>query len=203
MTNRGRPPLLSDETILEQALAAFAEDGFTAMSVRALNAKLGLSHETISKRFGSKSELFCAAVAHGFALFNADFSSGLTDGSPTNDLERLRVTIRAFMIAISRHPTLGALLHHPSIDEKQRNLLISETGLGEQISATASLLTRLHAAGVIHETRIRELWVLAEGAVTPLHFHELSQMFDVFDGPINRDNHIARMTDIIMRSMLI
>jgi len=38
------------------------------MSVRALNAELGLSHETISKRFGPKLNLFRAAVDYGVGL---------------------------------------------------------------------------------------------------------------------------------------
>ena len=202
MTNRGRPPLLSDEAILKKALEAFASGGFEAMSVRALNANLGLSHETVSQRFGTKSELFLAAVNYGFQLFINDFNDELTRNNPTSDLEQLRALLRAFMFSTSRHPTLGELLHHEAIDEEQRNVIIGKTGLADQLMNAAHLLLRLKSDGVIREIQLRELWFMAQSAAAPIHFSNVSQMFDFFDGPLEPDEHINRVTDIIMRGLL-
>lgn len=202
MTNRGRPPLLSDEAILKKALQAFASGGFEAMSVRALNANLGLSHETVSQRFGTKSELFLAAVNYGFQLFINDFNDELTRNNPTSDLEQLRALLRAFMFSTSRHPTLGELLHHEAIDEEQRNVIIGKTGLADQLMNAAQLLLRLKSDGVIREIQLRELWFMAQSAAAPIHFSNVSQMFDFFDGPLDPDEHINRITDIIMRGLL-
>jgi AcrR family transcriptional regulator len=202
MTNRGRPPLLSDEAILKKALQAFASGGFEAMSVRALNANLGLSHETVSQRFGTKSELFLAAVNYGFQLFINDFNDELTRNDPTSDLEQLRALLRAFMFSTSRHPTLGELLHHVAIDEEQRNVIIGKTGLADQLMNAAQLLLRLKSDGVIREIQLRELWFMAQSAAAPIHFSNVSQMFDFFDGPLDPDEHINRVTDIIMRGLL-
>jgi AcrR family transcriptional regulator len=202
MTNRGRPPLLSDEAILKKALQAFASGGFEAMSVRALNANLGLSHETVSQRFGTKSELFFAAVNYGFQLFINDFNDELTRNDPTSDLEQLRALLRAFMFSTSRHPTLGELLHHMAIDEEQRNVIIGKTGLADQLMNAAQLLLRLKSDGVIRDIQLRELWFMAQSAAAPIHFSNVSQMFDFFDGPLDPDEHINRITDIIMRGLL-
>lgn len=202
MTNRGRPPLLSDEAILDAALSAFAAVGYSAMSVRALNATLGLSHEAVSQRFGTKSELFRAAVHHGVQRFIADFTTEIERRSPTNDLELLRATVSAFIIATSRHPTLGDLLHHESISDDQRMVLVGETGFVERVTDTVALLGRLHSAGHIRKTGIRQLWFLAQGASTPLHFESLSRMFDPFDGPVDPGALIEQMSDAIIRSML-
>jgi len=202
MTNRGRPPLLSDEVILKKALEAFASGGFEAMSVRALNANLGLSHETVSQRFGTKSELFLAAVNYGFQLFINDFNDELTRNDPTSDLEQLRALLRAFMFSTSRHPTLGELLHHMAIDEEQRNVIIGKTGLADQLMNAAELLRRLKSDGVIRDIQLRELWFMAQSAATPIHFSNVSQMFDLFDGPLDPDEHINRITDTIMRGLL-
>ena len=202
MTNRGRPPLLSDEAILKKALQAFASGGFEAMSVRALNANLGLSHETVSQRFGTKSELFLAAVNYGFQLFINDFNDELTRNNPTSDLEQLRALLRAFMFSTSRHPTLGELLHHVAIDEEQRNVIIGKTGLADQLMNAAELLRRLKSYGVIRDIQLRELWFMAQSAAAPIHFSNVSQMFDFFDGPLEPDEHINRVTDIIMRGLL-
>lgn len=202
MTNRGRPPLLSDEAILKKALEAFASGGFEAMSVRALNANLGLSHETVSQRFGTKSELFLAAVNYGFQLFINDFNDELTRNNPTSDLEQLRALLRAFMFSTSRHPTLGELLHHVAIDEEQRNVIIGKTGLADQLMNAAELLRRLKSDGVIRDIQLRELWFMAQSAAAPIHFSNVSQMFDFFDGPLDPDEHINRITDTIMRGLL-
>ena len=202
MTNRGRPPLLSDEAILKKALEAFASGGFEAMSVRALNANLGLSHETVSQRFGTKSELFLAAVNYGFQLFINDFNDELTRNDPTSDLEQLRALLRAFMFSTSRHPTLGELLHHVAIDEEQRNVIIGKTGLADQLMNAAELLRRLKSDGVIRDIQLRELWFMAQSAAAPIHFSNVSQMFDFFDGPLDSDEHINRITDTIMRGLL-
>ena len=202
MTNRGRPPLLSDEAILKKALQAFASGGFEAMSVRALNANLGLSHETVSQRFGTKSELFLAAVNYGFQLFINDFNDELTRNNPTSDLEQLRALLRAFMFSTSRHPTLGELLHHVAIDEEQRNVIIGKTGLADQLMNAAELLRRLKSYGVIRDIQLRELWFMAQSAAAPIHFSNVSQMFDLFDGPLDPDEHINRITDTIMRGLL-
>lgn len=203
MTNRGRPPLLSDETILEKAFEAFAAKGFDAVSVRALNAELGLSHEAISRRFGPKSELFRSAVAHGVQNVIADFNDEISRLGPANDLDRLRATLRAFMVVSSRQPVLGEMLHHESITEAQREILIGENGLGSLIANTVELLHRLYESGTIRETKIREIWFLAQGAAEPLRFRQFSQMFDPIDGPMKSDEHLDRMADVIVRGILV
>ena len=201
MTNRGRPPLVSDEKILDAALAAFAAAGYEAMSVRALNANLGLSHETVSKRFGPKEQLFRAAVQHGTNQFIDDYDRELSLAAPATDLDVLRATLRAFMLASSRHHALGDLLHHDSIDDAHRSAIIGQTGFADRIASTAGLLERLHRAGVIRATRIRELWFLAHGAAAPLLFTSLSAMFDPFDGPLDAAQHVERMADLIIRGI--
>ena len=200
---RGRPPLLADEIILAAALSAFAASGYEAMSVRALNAELGLSHETISKRFGPKRDLFRAAVRFGVGRFVVDLDAERAESIDGGDLERLRGIVRAFMLTTSHHPALGQLLHHEGLDDTERAILLDESGLGDRLTEVAGLLDRLHASGVIRRTHLRELWFLAQGAVAPLHFPGLSTMFDRFDGPVDADEVIDRMTDTIMRGLTV
>lgn len=194
---------MSDEAILEAALAAFAASGYDAMSVRALNAELGLSHETISKRFGPKLDLFRAVVRFGVGRFVDDLDRAIGSREPDDDLERLRGIVGAFMVTTTLHPTLGELLHHEGIDAAARAVLIADTGLGDRLSTVAGLLGRLHAAGRIRKTQLRELWFLAQGAAAPLRFVGLSRMFDPYDGPVEGDELVVRMTDAVMHAMVI
>jgi hypothetical protein len=89
-----------------------------------------------------------------------------------------------------------------AIDEEQRNVIIGKTGLADQLMNAAELLRRLKSDGVIREIQLRELWFMAQSAAAPIHFSNVSQMFDFFDGPLEPDEHINRVTDIIMRGLL-
>lgn len=201
MPRRGRPPLRSDDTILDAALRDFAALGYDATSVRALNAELGLSHETITQRFGTKAELFRAAVNHGLHRFVAEFDRELASQTPADDLELMRATIRAFIIVMSHHPALGELIHHQGIGDAEREVLMADIGLGDRLLAASRLLHRLHAAGLIRHVDLREFWFLVQGGAGPLHFDRLAAMFDPVDGPLDRDRHVERTTDMIIRAL--
>jgi AcrR family transcriptional regulator len=201
MSNRGRPPLQSNDTILDAALASFASRGYDATSVRSLNAQLGLSHETIGQRFGTKAELYRAAVSKGLGQFVAEFDGEAAAGDPSTDLERLRNIVRAFIIATSHHPAMGELLHQEGIRDADRKQLLASIGFDDRIAEVAALLHRLQATGAIHATTTRELWFLSQAGAAPLHFSALAAMFDPVDGPLDRVDHVERATDAIMRGM--
>lgn len=202
MATRGRTPLLSDETILEAALAAFANLGYDGTSVRALNAELGVSHETITQRFGTKPELFRAAVRFGMQRFVDDFDASMAASETSNDLERLRASVKAFMVATSQHPNLGALLHQGAISSDDRSELAAAAGLDLRVAAIADLLRRLHEDSRIHHTSMRELWFVMEAGAAPLHFPGVASMFDALDGPFDTSVHLERMVDMVMRSLV-
>ncbi|MFA7638824.1 MAG: TetR/AcrR family transcriptional regulator [Parvibaculum sp.] len=68
---RGRPAtgdaeIITDDAILEAVLWAFGENGFDGTSIREIARRLGISHNLIPQRFGSKTDLWYAAVKHGF-----------------------------------------------------------------------------------------------------------------------------------------
>lgn len=69
---RGRPvpgsaETVSDETVLDAVLWAFGENGFDGTSIREVARRLDISHNLIPQRFGSKTDLWYAAVKHGFS----------------------------------------------------------------------------------------------------------------------------------------
>jgi len=80
---------------------------------------------------------------------------------------------------------------------------MTDIGLAERMLEVAGLLHRLQSESLIRDVQLREIWFLAQGATAPLHFDALAQMFDPIDGPVDREQHIERMTDAIMRGMRI
>lgn len=199
--SRGRPPLQTDETILDAALRSFAVAGFDATSVRALNAELGLSHETITQRFGTKADLFRAAVRHGVTNFVDTFDREVATQPADDDLDRLRAVVRAFIIASSLHPNIGELLHRGGLAQEERAALTSAVGLDERLVDTVDLLRRLRSASLIGDVSMREMWFLLQAGAAPLHFRPLATMFDPFDGPIDDAQHVERMVALAMRAI--
>ena len=172
---RGRPRLRNDDEILVAALRAFAVHGFEAMSLRALNTELGLSHGTINQRFGSKEQLYFASIDHGFAEFFADIDrersmgdAGRSDSNDQDDLEVVRRLIRGFLMAASRRPEFGRLMNAEGLEPSARLDYIVRTVVVPTFEPLAGTLRRLIDRGVIYPVSARTLFFLvAHGAEAP------------------------------------
>src|SRR5881398_1914171 len=105
----GRPRLedspASLEAIFGAALKAFATHGYDGVSVRTLNKELGVSHNLINGRFGSKDGLWYATIDCAFQSLVAQLPTAF-DPTITDPLEQLRNTIRTFLLHAAEHPEL-------------------------------------------------------------------------------------------------
>ncbi|MDT7567081.1 MAG: TetR/AcrR family transcriptional regulator [Pseudonocardiales bacterium] len=105
---RGRPrkdsgPAPIDD-VLAAALHAFATHGYQGVSVRTLNRELGVSHNLLHQRFGSKEAIWYAAVDWGFGRLTEELvRSGQNQPDP---VQRLRAFIRSFVAFSARNPDL-------------------------------------------------------------------------------------------------
>src|SRR5260370_17665695 len=109
---RGRPrrddlPAPPDD-VLSAALHAFATHGYQGVSVRTLNRELGVSHNLLHQRFGSKLGIWYAAVDWGFGRLTEELGQAISgSGDP---LEQLRRFIHTFVEFSARHPDLQRLV---------------------------------------------------------------------------------------------
>src|SRR5262252_9599351 len=92
---RGRPPgdaepVAPNSDLLPLALEAFADLGYEGASMRDLCRRLGVSHNLLHQRFGSKDRLWYAAVDHGFKALAKDLVIESSASDYTDDLQRLR-----------------------------------------------------------------------------------------------------------------
>ncbi len=205
---RGRPRIRQDEEILEAALESFAAQGYDAMSLRSLNAHLGLSHGTISQRFGTKERLYFAAVDLGFASFLADLAErrreALAEIDPGDDVADLRVTIRAYLGAALIRPELGRLMNQEGLYRTARLDYIVDHVMEQLLGSVGGYLERLQQSGRIRPVTARALFFLiAHGAEAPYTLTALSEAFDTLDGPLDPERHADDMTDLIVRGMLL
>ena len=207
--SRGRPRIRQDDEILELALEAFAAHGFDAMSLRMLNAQLGLSHGTISQRFGTKERLYFASVDLGFLRFVEDIDgrrrhllAAVDRPDSPDDLDDLRATIRAFLGAAERRPELGRLMNQEGLQASPRLDYIVGTIMVPMFGIIGDILERLRAAGRIRPVSLRGLFFLVgHGAEAPYTLTALSEAFDGTDGPLDPERHADDMTDLIMRGI--
>ena len=203
---RGRPRIKQDSEILAAALEAFAAQGFDAMSLRSLNAELGLSHGTISQRFGSKERLYFAAVELGFTTFLDDVERRrrllLGNVDVPDDLDNLRATIGGFLGAAALRPELGRLMNQEGLQRTPRLDYIVDSVVIPMMQGVGAVLDRLRAAGRIRPVSTRALFFLvSHGAEAPYTLTALSSAFDEHDGVLDPQRHADEMTDLIMRGI--
>ena len=95
---RGRPRKRAEQqrsietraSILEAAIAEFAERGFEGASIRVIADRLGLQHPLITYHFRSKDVLWRAAAEHAFAQIRKEWDVASPEGSDLSPLARLR-----------------------------------------------------------------------------------------------------------------
>ena len=77
-------------SILNAAIAEFAERGFEGASIRAIADRLGLQHPLITYHYRSKDILWRAAAEHAFAQIRAGWDISASENSDLSPLARLR-----------------------------------------------------------------------------------------------------------------
>ncbi|WP_210590572.1 TetR/AcrR family transcriptional regulator [Streptomyces sp. GESEQ-35] len=126
---RGRPAKDTDpapaEEVLQAALQAFATHGFNGVSLRTLTSELGVSHNLLHQRFGSKQALWQAAADWGFGLLVSELLSADDESAPPK--ARLRTFVRAFVRFSAHHPELLRLMNIEGAQPGERLDYITDT----------------------------------------------------------------------------
>jgi TetR/AcrR family transcriptional regulator len=146
----GRPANPTDvpaeAEILERGLAAFAELGYEGASVRELARRLGVSHNFINDRYGSKGQFWRAVVDGALTAQVARLGAALN--VPGEDaLERLRNLVHAFHQANIAEPDLARILQYESIRGGERLDYVFKHYLVPVRDAVAPLVKQLVEQG--------------------------------------------------------
>lgn len=107
---RGRPALdaahaIPEDRILSLAFQTFAERGYEGTTLRDLAKQLGVSHNLLNVRFGTKAELWKRAVDARVALASRPVMEAF-DAPGLDDEARLRMLIVRFCHWAADHPHL-------------------------------------------------------------------------------------------------
>jgi AcrR family transcriptional regulator len=123
-------------SILDAAIAEFAERGFEGASIRAIADRLGLQHPLITYHYRSKDILWRAAAEHAFAQIRAGWDSSAPENSDLPPLARLREEYATLFRYTVAFPEFHRFMRQESLSNNPRLKWVAETVL-------APLLERL------------------------------------------------------------
>ena len=104
---------------MARGLAAFAELGYDGASVRELARRLGVSHNFINDRYGSKDQFWRAVVDRSLTA-QVDRLRAMLSVSDEDDLARLRSLVHAFHQANVAEPDLARIMQYEAIRGGER-----------------------------------------------------------------------------------
>lgn len=182
---RGRPSgsstPLDNDVLLDLALDAFADLGFEGASIRELCRRLGVSHGLVHQRFGSKDQLWYAAMDHGFRHLAGEFAdAALGAGDP---LVALRRVILRFLEVTAESPALVGVINQESVGGGPRLEHLVDNYLAPAVALLEIALAPLVAEGRVRPVSGGVLYVLiAHGAGGVLSMRALSRSLGL--GPL-------------------
>jgi TetR/AcrR family transcriptional regulator len=167
----GRPALptdvLDESEILARGLTAFAELGYDGASVRELARRLGVSHNFINDRYGSKAAFWHAVIDRSMTTQVARLGAVLSVPGE-DDLARLRHLVHAFHQANVAEPDLARILQSESMRGGPRLDYVFERYLVPIRDAVAPLVQKLVDDGRVRPFPI-DVMVYAVVAMNSVH----------------------------------
>lgn len=206
----GRPSLASEDVVLETALRSFAEIGYEGTSVRTLNKELGLSHNSIQQRFGTKEQLWRRVVDHAFGSMVAKLVEPAA-GEPVESGEAVESDdgmallygmLHRFISVSIDHPLHLALMTREATRRSERLDYIFDTYVGPALVPLQVVLDQLRSTGQIRPVPLRTVFMLvAHGAIAPYSLVGLSERFDDYDGTFDPVEHADAVTHLIVSGL--
>ena len=195
---RGRPKgeeNLPVEAILAVALKQFATLGYEGASLRTINRELGVSHNLIYQRFGTKEDLWRAAVDYGFGGLINELHAGF-DPTISQPLEQLRLSIRRFIVYSAAHPELLSLMNSEGRQDTERLRYIYKTYIEPSQAPIVRLLRHLADEGTIRPISHRSFFFLVtKGGASVFSLVALATLLD--PTPPNDPAAIEQQADLV------
>lgn len=140
----GTSAVPEEGSILRRGLEAFAELGYDRASARELARRLGVSHNFINDRFGSKAAFWRAVVDSALGAQLA----GLPQVDPSlDDAENLRQIITSFYLTAAGEPLVARIFVDNLGGDTERLDYLYEHYIEPILQTLRTLIERLVAAG--------------------------------------------------------
>src|SRR4030081_731368 len=121
--------LTTRASILNAAIAEFAERGFEGASIRAIAGRLGLQHPLITYHYRTKDILWRAAAEHAFAQIKAGWDVSAPESSDLPPLARLREEYATLFRYTVAFPEFHRFMRQEALTNNPRLKWVAETVL--------------------------------------------------------------------------
>lgn len=175
---------MATEDVLEAALESFAEKGFDGTSVRELARGLGVSHNLIPQRIGTKEELWSAAIDHGFTYLAVEMAEMINQLTPADDLETLRAMVVRFVELMASRPALLRVIQQEASVGGPRFEYLWSAFIDPVRWLGGDLLHRLREAGRVRTESVGLFYFfMTHGAGGPLALPAMAERFGMVVDP--------------------
>jgi len=145
-------------SILNAAIAEFAERGFDGVSIRGIAERLGLQHPLITYHYPNKDMLWRAAAEHAFAQIKAGWDISAPENSDLPPLARLREEYATLFRYTVAFPEFHRFMRQEALTDNPRLKWVAETVLAPLLERLIPQIVAAQKAGLLP-------------AVDPILFH--------------------------------
>jgi AcrR family transcriptional regulator len=191
---RLRNAVATREAILRSALAAFSRHGYDGIGVREIAQTAGVTAVLVNRYFGSKEELFAAAVETAFAergnLFEGESSTlaqRLTADVMTKEKDAERINVFFLLLRSAPNPRAAEILRDSIARHFERPLksLLRGPRAGERAAMILAVIAGLSLFRTVIGSK-----ALADASAASLS-GDLRTMFQrLIDGAVRRDSPV-------------
>ncbi len=210
----GRPPAddapASLTDIFSAALKVFSEKGFDGTSVGALNRELGVSHNLMHRRFGSKEALWYATVDWAFGQIASEIGAsemGAEEPFPVEPEEPEKIarhTVRRFLEVHARHPEILRLVAMEGATASPRLTYLYEAHVQPLYARLTAPLKPLVDSGVLSDVDVRSLhFLVSHGGTAPFSLVPFARMINPVD-PLDPEairRHAEFVADMVVAGL--
>jgi TetR/AcrR family transcriptional regulator len=193
--------VVSDADLLDLALDAFADQGYDGTSVREVCRRLGVSHNLIHERFGSKERLWYAAIEHGFNSLAAELAAAANE-APGDELDRLRAILVRYVEVTAERPALIRIVNHEAARPGGRLDHVYRLYIRPAHRIADMVLRDLAAAGRVRPVSPSVLhFLVGHGAGGIVSLPALSSRFPGGEGSLT--DQAREAVDVVLRGIVI
>lgn len=157
----------AEAEILRHGLDTFAELGYDATSVRELGNRLGVSHNFVNDRYGSKGAFWHAVVDFALADARRQLDPVLARHF-ADPAERLAAIVRRFYQIAVRSPQLTWLMAYEGTRDSARLDYLHQRFLAPVLLLCEPSIEQLVTAGRMRPVPLFQLYALVAGPIATL-----------------------------------
>jgi TetR/AcrR family transcriptional regulator len=196
--------VVSDGALLDLALDAFADGGYEGTSVRELCRRLGVSHNLVHERYGSKELLWYAAIDHGFRRLAADLAAAATAALAvsSDEIDALRAILVRYVEVTAERPALIRIINQEAARPGGRLDHVYEQYIRPAQDVADAVLRSLEAQGRARRISPAALhFLVGHGAGGVVSLPALASKFPGDHGSLT--DQAREAVDVVLRGIVV